>query len=80
MVPDRFPVSIMGTVINLADNGGVLDTSERDCDDILDELTSLYRSDEAVGVLIVRSCPQSDEIESRGSEPKEERSSRSASI
>ena len=30
MVPDRFPVSVMGTVIDLADNGGVLDTSERD--------------------------------------------------
>lgn len=78
MVPDRFPVSVME--IDLADNGGVLDTSERDWGDILDELTSLYRSDGAVVALIVRSCPESDGIESSGSEPKEEQSSRSASI
>jgi len=80
MVLDRFPVSVMGTVIDLADNSGILDTSERDWGDILDELTSLYRSDGAVVALIVRSCPESDGIESSGSEPKEEQSSRSASI
>jgi len=39
MVPDGFLVSVMGTVIDLADNGGVSDTFKRDWDDILDELT-----------------------------------------